>query len=59
MFLKAGLVALLSTCIAGCDESGSLAPIGDVPPHQVTFLFKMHGDVSGSRTFALPRTIRP
>ena len=47
MLLSAGLVALLSACIAGCDTSGSLAAVGDVPPNQVTFLFKMHGDVSG------------
>lgn len=42
------LVALL--LLAGCDGSSPGSPMDDMPG-AVTFLFKMHGDVSGEQDF--------
>ena len=45
-----GVLLLLLTVFAGCDDSPSGAPMGD-DPGPVTFLFKMHGDASGEQDF--------
>jgi hypothetical protein len=46
------LLLVLATCIAACDSSlFDSTPIDGVPPGQVTFHFKMHGDVSGIQDF--------
>jgi hypothetical protein len=49
--LKVRLLCLLAAaCIAACDDSSLGLPIAD-DPDAVTFLFKMHGDVSGVQDF--------
>jgi hypothetical protein len=46
------LLLVLAACSAGCDSSSlDFTPIDGVPPGQVTFHFKMHGDASGIQDF--------
>ena len=44
------LYLLAASCIAACDDSSLDLPIAP-DPDAVTFVFKMHGDVSGVQDF--------